>query len=166
MDNTGDRLAEERAHDGHPSYTQIATAHAHDVGGVTPERLVDVLHTTLTGGVPRTTRNARSTGLKAFVKVCKAHGWKPPYIDGINDFVDLCRILLVLDTLGHEQGLSRSTVSECLTSTKHHYTVDRQFLGSVARVWGEKGHHHPLVTMLLKSIPLRHRTPKKLLNTE
>jgi hypothetical protein len=79
--------------------------------------------------------------------------------------VDLLRLLVVLDALGHDQGLSRGTVSDYLTSTKHHYTVDRQFVdGTPASVWGSKGHNHPLVTMMLKSIPVRHRAIKRLLS--
>lgn len=70
----------------------------------------------------------------------------------------------MIDTLGHEEGLSRGTVSEYLTSAKHHYTVDSGLVGaSVSSAWGILGHNHPLVTLMLKSIPVRHRPVKQLL---
>jgi len=80
--------------------------------------------------------------------------------------IDLLRLMLVLDTWGHEEQMSRLTVGNYLTGTKHHYTVERPLLGAtVSSVWGPKGHNHPLVTMLLQSIPVRHRPMKRLLTT-
>jgi hypothetical protein len=98
-------------------------------------------------------------------------GWSPPYITGRNSdrMIDLCRILLVLNKMGHEQGLSRSTVSQYLTGVRHHYAVVLSSLDpqqQLSHVWGTPGHRHPLVAMMIKSIPEKHRPPKKVLSME
>lgn len=77
--------------------------------------------------------------------------------------VDLLRILVVLHTLGHVEKLDRGTVSNYLTGAKHHYTITRALFATVSPIWGPQGTLHPMITMMLKSIPHRHRPAKLLL---
>ena len=72
----------------------------------------------------------------------------------------------MLDTLGHVEGLSRGSVRDYLTSAKHHYLVDRQLFGPPSPAWGPRGHHHPLVSQMINSIPVRHRAVKRLLSDD
>ena len=98
--------------------------------------------------------------------MCNKFGWQPPYLDGSDQTADVLRLLLVLDTWGHEEGMARDTASQYLTGVKHHYLVERAFLGPASPAWGVKHHHHPLVAQMLQSIPPRHRAPARILEPE
>jgi hypothetical protein len=118
----------------------------------------------LTQGVPFHTRETRLIGLHAFQRVCLSYGWLPPYIPPDDTQVALCRLLVVVHHLGHIQHLARDTVSNYMSSAKYHYTLVTGLFGAVSTVWGPKGKNHPLVSMLLQSIPYRHRPCKTILS--
>ena len=95
--------------------------------------------------------------------MCESFGWTPPYFPGDDLTVDVLRIVLVLDVLGHEQGLSRNTVADYLTSAKHHYLLAQSLSDPRPSAWGSHGQHHPIVSTALKAIPVHHREPRQLL---
>jgi hypothetical protein len=101
--------------------------------------------------------------LTAFNRVCLHYGWVEPYIPPSNSPVALIRLLVVTHHFGHIQLLARNTVSNYMSSAKYYYTLVSGLFGAISPIWGPKGHNHPLVTMLIRSVPLRHRLPKMIL---
>ena len=77
---------------------------------------------------------------------------------------DVCRLVMVIHTLGQDEGLSRGTVSDYLTSAKHFYTETISLFTPVSAAWGTKGVHHPHVTLALRAVPDKHRLPRMLLS--
>ena len=97
------------------------------------------------------------------MRVCEHYHWPPPYIPADDDFVALCRLLLVAHHMGHVQNLAQATVSNYMSSAKNHYLLVSSLFTHISPVWGPKGKNHPLLSMLIRSIPYRHRPQKMIL---
>ena len=112
------------------------------------------------------THKSRTTGVNAFERIASHFGWKVPFFHTRDTTVDLCRLILVINTLGHDEGLARATVSQYLSSAKFHYVNIEGVVHGASSVWGDSDKRHPLVKMAVKAIPERLRTPKMLLPLE
>ena len=67
--------------------------------------------------------------------------------------MDLLRIILVADVMGHEHCLSRDTVDSYLSHVKHFYLTDLSLPQPPSRAWGAKGERHPLLRQTIQAIP-------------
>ena len=101
-----------------------------------------------------------------FAHICDKFGWTYPYIEGLDYKKDLLRLVLVVDYMGHEKGLARSTVTTYLSNIKHHYTSSILMPQPPSPAWGAPKSRPALLTLAVKSVPEHKRVVPRFLTKD
>ena len=77
-----------------------------------------------------------------------SNNWEEPCIPPDDDFVEMTRILLILNHWGHIEELDRHTASNYFSSAKQYYTEQMALTSPISPVWDTKGHNAMMISQV------------------